>query len=556
MAQSSLKDDFDFFRQAVHAISSTLNLEQAMVSIFHFLKRHFPLEAVSMHSLSLRMSALHLLFLVIKGRFHYLDELIPLGEGAVNYLQNLEREVRITSKPHSEQTEVSKLHSLAISPYLPQKDRAYLVALLSTEQGPVGHLALIGSRPGCFNAEHERKLDILIPVLSLAMINLQSHREVTELKRRLEIANLGLAAEMRRLSETPMIGAKHGLRRVMDAVAQLAGRDVPVLILGETGTGKELIANAIHRVSSRHEAPYLKVNCGAIPDTLIDSELFGHEKGAFTGAVTGRPGRFEQAHGGTLFLDEVGDMPPHAQTRFLRVLQDGIIQRVGGSRVRSVDVRIIAATHRNLEAMVEAGSFREDLYYRLNVFPLPIPSLRERSQDIPSLIHYYVGRISRRLRLSQTPQLDAESLPKLLAYPWPGNVRELENLVERALILDPQGPLRLHTHLPPESGSKAEEPMVEIPQPYLAAPHARKSPDNKDKSPARKFFSDPSGSSNDSLPTLDQLMTDHILQALRQCGGRIHGPKGAAEVLGVNPNTLRKRMDKLGIPYGRSRTYG
>jgi transcriptional regulator with GAF, ATPase, and Fis domain len=555
MVLSSRKDDYDFFRQAVHSISSSLDLAEAMVSTFHFLRQHFPLEAMSLHTLAPRLSALHLLFLVVEGRFHYMDELVPLGGAALEYLQEFERNVRISSRPHSELAEIPKLHSLAISPYLPQRDRAYLVAMLSTEQGGVGHLALIGPRPECFGAEHERKLEILIPALSLAMINLLRHREVTELQSRLEAANRGLAAEVHRLSEAPIIGAKHGLRRIMDAVGQLAGRDVPVLILGETGTGKELIANVIQRISSRHDAPYIKVNCGAVPDTLIDSELFGHEKGAFTGAFSGRPGRFEQAHGGTLFLDEVGDMPLQAQTRLLRVLQDGIVQRVGSTKVRSVDVRIIAATHRNLEAMVREGSFREDLYYRLNVFPLRMPPLRVRTEDIPSLIHYFIGRTARRLRLGQTPQLDADSLPKLLAYLWPGNVRELENLIERALILDPQGLMRLHLLLPSEPSSETEDQVGESPRSHQEADHEDKSLTRRRGGSVQGQLRRAEEPARDAVPTLDQVMTEHILQALRRCGGRIHGPGGTAEMLGVNPNTLRKRMDKLGIPYGRRRPY-
>jgi transcriptional regulator with GAF, ATPase, and Fis domain len=218
-------------------------------------------------------------------------------------------------------------------------------------------------------------------------------------------------------------------------------------------------------------------------------------------------------------------------------------------------VRIIAATHRNLEAMVKDGSFREDLYYRLNVFPLRMPPLRERTQDIPSLIYYYIGRTARRLRLAQTPQLDADSLSKLLAYPWPGNVRELENLVERALILDPQGPLRLHLHLPSESSSKAEEQIRELPRPRQEADHHEKSLTTRPIGSLPEQPSNPWEPNENTLPTLDEAMAKHILQALRLCGGRIHGPGGAAEVLGINPNTLRKRMDKLGIPYGRGTRY-
>ena len=204
-------------------------------------------------------------------------------------------------------------------------------------------------------------------------------------------------------------------------------------------------------MSTRHNAPYVKVNCGAIPDSLIDSELFGHEKGSFTGAIGTRPGRFEQAHEGTLFLDEVGDMPLEAQRRLLRVLQNGVVERIGGSHTLTVDVRIIAATHKNIEQLIEEGQFRRDLFYRLNVFPIHLPPLRERHQDIPRLVHHFLMKKTKRLELCSIPHLASDALPALADHPWPGNVRELENLVERALITTPEGPIYLDQHLPSQT---------------------------------------------------------------------------------------------------------
>jgi transcriptional regulator with GAF, ATPase, and Fis domain len=430
------------------------------------------------------------------------------------------------------------------------------VAFLSRQNKVVGHLSLIGSATDCFTTEHERKLAIIRPAFSLYLTNLLQYQEIAELKNRLAERNRHLVGKLRHLRQNRLVGEEGGLRRIKEMVSQVSGQDVPVLVLGETGTGKELIADAIQRISIRNQAPYVKVNCGAIPETLIDSELFGHEKGAFTGATRSRPGRFEQASGGTLFLDEIGDMPLNVQTRLLRVLQDGILERVGSSRSIQVDVRIIAATHRNIEEMVQKGQFREDLFYRLNVFPIRMPPLRERLQDIPDLVYHFIAKHARLLHLPNTPRLSLESLPKLLDYKWPGNVRELENLVSRALVLDPQEPLSLHRYLPSvathvgtpdfQITKQFEEQLFNMPESHSghAGPPPRIRPD--------KWIS----KAKASIPPLDDVMAEHIRYALQLSNGKVFGPGGAAELLHINPNTLRKRMDKLRIPYGRKKPSG
>ncbi|MBW2523197.1 MAG: sigma-54-dependent Fis family transcriptional regulator, partial [Deltaproteobacteria bacterium] len=263
--------------------------------------------------------------------------------------------------------------------------------------------------------------------------------------------------------------------------------------------------------------PFIVVNCGAIPEALIDSELFGHEKGAFTGALTQKRGRFERAHGGTLFLDEIGEMPLAAQVRLLRVLQNHEIERVGGTERIAVDVRIIAATHRDLEALVREGRFREDLWFRLNVFPITIPPLRERTSDIPALVQHFVDRKAQELKLATTPVLAPGAIDALLDYSWPGNVRELENIVERAMIL--------HRGAPLEFGHRAQHSGEARAALQEAEPQA--------------------------LPPLDSVVERHVRLALEQSGGKIHGPGGAAELLGLNPNTLRSKMRKLRIPFPR-----
>jgi transcriptional regulator with GAF, ATPase, and Fis domain len=298
-----------------------------------------------------------------------------------------------------------------------------------------------------------------------------------------------------------------------------------VLLLGETGTGKELLARALHQRSPRSGRVFVRVNCAAIPATLIESELFGHEKGAFTGAVASRAGRFEAAHGGTLFLDEIGELGVDLQAKLLRVLQDGTFERVGSTRTTRADVRIIAATNRDLERAMAEGRFREDLFYRLSVFPIRVPPLRERPEDIPLLVWWMINRRQGELdrRIDDVPRRVMRALE---SYSWPGNVRELENVIERALILS-QGPTLQ---------------VGEFAGPLRAARPAEAPP------------------SSSAYRTLDEVDRDHIRAVLERCGWRVNGPGNAAEVIGLHPNTLRFRMKKLGIarprmpgPAGRTR---
>ncbi|MEM1437223.1 MAG: sigma 54-interacting transcriptional regulator, partial [Pseudomonadota bacterium] len=344
------------------------------------------------------------------------------------------------------------------------------------------------------------------------------YREILRLQELLADDNRYLQQELIRDQGEQIIGADFGLADVMRAARQVAAHDSPVLLFGETGVGKDVIANHIHQQSSRRDGPMIKVNCGAIPDALMDSELFGHEKGAFTGAIAQKRGRFERADGGTIFLDEIGELPLEAQTRLLRVLQNREIERVGGDETRSVDIRVIAATHRDLRAMVADRTFREDLWYRLNVFPITIPPLRARTDDIPALAEHLIQEKARRLNLGRIPKLTPRAIDLLGRYAWPGNVRELENIIERAMIVSEGGELRIDGLLNVE-GTTA---------------------------PAKK----PRAVKQVTL-TLDQVAAQHIRAVLEQTAGKVHGPDGAAQLLGINPSTLRSRMDKLGIAYGR-----
>jgi DNA-binding NtrC family response regulator len=306
-----------------------------------------------------------------------------------------------------------------------------------------------------------------------------------------------------------IVGHSAALRRVLQQVELVAPTDATVLIDGETGTGKELLARALHTRSARHAGPFITLNCAAIPAGLLESELFGHEKGAFTGAMTQRLGRFELANGGTLFLDEIGDLPLELQPKLLRVLQDHAFERLGSSRTLRTNVRLVAATHRDLLAMVQQGTFREDLYYRLHIFPLTVPPLRERRDDIPLLVRHFAQQYAHQMHKPLAP-IPAEAMEKLVHYDWPGNVRELQNVIERAVILSTHGVL--WPQVP------ARSPGVRS-----AAPVAPQS------------------------ETLDDAMCAHILDALRATNWVVAGPHGAAARLGLKRTTLLCRMEKLGI---------
>jgi transcriptional regulator with GAF, ATPase, and Fis domain len=338
-----------------------------------------------------------------------------------------------------------------------------------------------------------------------------------------------------------VIGARHGLRSVFERVAMVAPSDLPVLLFGETGTGKEVVARVIHDGSVRCDGPFWRVNCGALSPELVDSELFGHERGSFTGAIAQRKGWFEQAHGGTLFLDEVAELSPGAQVRLLRVLQEGELVRVGGAQTIEVDVRIVAATHGDLAAMVEARTFRDDLFYRISAFPLVIPPLRERSGDLPELARYFAERAARRFELRPVA-IEERDLELLRDYSWPGNVRELASVIDRAVLLgegrriDIARSLHLSPRAVPARGSAGEHTAGAPAAPAIAPP----APPITVTSPA-------------TIEPLDDVIRRHIEHALAACQGRIDGPFGAAHKLAINPHTLRARMRKLGVDWRRHR---
>ncbi|MGH7795329.1 MAG: sigma 54-interacting transcriptional regulator [Candidatus Binatia bacterium] len=344
--------------------------------------------------------------------------------------------------------------------------------------------------------------------IAIAVDNMSAYEETRALKARFEAEAVYLQEEIKTEHNfEEIIGQSAPLRELLEKLEQVAPTDATVLIRGETGTGKELLARAIHNRSRRKSRPLVKVNCGAIPSGLVESELFGHEKGAFTGATQRRIGRFELADGGTIFLDEVTELPVDTQVKLLRVLQEGDFERVGSSHTIKVNVRVIAATNRNLQDAVRKGSFRADLFYRLNVFPLEVPALRERPEDIPLLVNFFLSKFAKGLG-KEIRGVSQRSMQSLSRYSWPGNIRELQNIIERAVVL-------------------AKGPVVQIDESMLRA-------------------DEPMGGAA-MIDTLENIERGHIIRALGETNWVIHGKKGAAEMLGINPSTLRSRMEKLGI---------
>jgi formate hydrogenlyase transcriptional activator len=379
---------------------------------------------------------------------------------------------------------------------------------LVSRKGKLGTLYVGSARPDAFSDGDVTILGQTSAQIAIAIDNARAYERVTALNARLADEKHYLEDELRH-EFASIIGSSPALRRVLKAVKTVAPTDSTVLLLGETGTGKELVARAIHDLSPRRERTFVRVSIAALPSGLLESEMFGHEKGAFTGAVASRAGRLELGNRGTLFLDEVGDIPPDIQPKLLRVLQEREFERLGGTRTQQVDVRLVAATNRDLERMVEDGSFRSDLFYRLNVFPITIPPLRERAADIPALARHFVGQCARRLG-RRPPAISDAAREALQQWQWPGNIRELQNVIERAVILSPDDTLVL--------------PMQDL------QPRSRRA-----------------GSKPAAAATLADAERDAILRALRETGGVIAGRSGAAARLGLNRTTLQSKMRRLGI---------
>ncbi len=409
--------------------------------------------------------------------------------------------------------------------------RSLCVSPLIFQSKCIGTLSVISREPDRYSDEDAIFLQEVANQVALAIQNMQSYQEIASLKARLENENVYLREELSTEHNfEEIVGNSPALLTALHAVEQVAPTDATVLIYGETGTGKELVARAIHSRSARNGRALVNVNCSAISAGLVESELFGHMKGAFTGALERRVGRFELADGGTIFLDEIGELSLETQVKLLRVLQEHEFEPVGSSRSVRVDVRVIAATNRNLREAVQSGRFRSDLFYRLNVFPLELPPLRERRPDIPKLVAFYVSRFSKRFRKT-IEGVSRKSMENLVNYPWPGNIRELQNVIERAVVLSVDPTLRLDRDLVPITSAVGKMENAE--------------PEASEHRQADLETSNPL--------TMEEVERNHILITLERAGGIVDGPNGAARVLNLHPNTLRHRMDKLGIQRPRHR---
>ncbi|MCM0081228.1 sigma 54-interacting transcriptional regulator [Geomonas sp. Red32] len=500
----------EFFREVTVRICSSLDVKTALKRAFDYMSLHLPLDTLSINIQDVSLKAIRRIATIVAGS-EQLDQVIHLPKEVWQRMQDRQP---IPTIIHNDQDEYFTL----LAPYIRLKGNSLISVPLTLDAERIGTLVLGAHGEGRYLPCHLKLITRVANPFAIALVNALSYEKLLKYSDRLLDDNHFLSKELIGLTG-PVIGAEGGLRHVAEMVRQVAPLNNTVLLLGETGTGKEVIANAIHAASPRKNGPFIKVNCGAIPENLLDSELFGHEKGAFTGAASDYRGRFERADGGTIFLDEIGELPPAAQVRLLRVLQNREIERVGGSRPIPIDIRVIAATHRNLERMVSKQDFREDLWFRLNVFPIIVPPLRQRKEDILPLTRFFIKRKSQELGMDRAPELAPGAIERLVNYSWRGNVRELENLVERELILHQGGKLRFEL-LPLERREELHQPP------------------RRDGAPV--------------VLRLDEAMARHLSDVLKIAKGKIYGPNGAAELLGVNPSTLRWRLDKLGIPHGRS----
>jgi len=503
-----------FYREITQELFSHLRINDALYAGLSYLQKVMPADLLVLQYSSLEAGIHKIIATATSEGGENCDATIPFTPTARELAWERTKRVQNSDSPvdlvnHTEEDEDVR----AVRDFFKLGDSSVMMMALDIGGQLVGSLALFANGHDRYVKEHAEVFELLQKPAAVVLVSSYLHGENLKFAELLEDDNRFLHQELQQAAGDNIVGEEFGLKGVMDKVRQVATHDSPVLLLGETGTGKDVIANSIHRLSQRRNGPLITVNCGAIPDTLLDSELFGHEKGAFTGALSQKRGRFERANNGTIFLDEIGELPPQAQVRLLRVLQNREIERVGGSDTLPVDIRIIAATNRELENMVKEGTFREDLWFRLNVFPVDIPPLRDRKADIPALVEYFLERKSRELKLQPVPKLTEDTLLMLEAYQWPGNVRELENIIERALIIS--------------QGETLDIPILGV--------------SNLDKEPANINQQD------DTILTFDEMVSQYLRRILELANGKVHGSGGAADLSGLNPSTLRAKLRKLGI---------
>ncbi len=506
----------EFFREVALRIHSSLEIDEAIKAAFNYMCDFIPMDMMGMYLVEDVDDGGVKVFSVSRYGQRLLNEPDDIRE-PILWLNSREvSELEAFEKGQKKPITIDNFGNFP-SPMLKIFPNIERYSMMKMEIGSGGYrscsLVLAKEGKNVYRQHHADLLLSLMKPFSIAMSNAIRYRELLQLKEGLIDENQAMKTDLERVSGDLIVGADFGLRRVMEMVRTVSRTSSPVLLLGETGTGKEVIAKNIHQTSPRRDGPFVRVQCGAMPESLLDSELFGHERGAFTGAVAVNKGRFERANNGTIFLDEIGELSPEAQVKLLRVLQEKEYERVGGQHTLKIDVRVIAATHRNLLEMVHAGKFREDLWFRLNVFPIELPPLRQRKEDIFSLVQYFMVRKARELNLPVNQSLAPGTLERLLQYDWPGNVRELQNVVERGLIVCNGQP-------------------IEIPASYF---------------PGRAAIVQ---NSENRMDTLENVVRAHLCRVLEATRGRIEGSGGAAEILALNPSTLRGKLRKYRIPFG------
>lgn len=506
----------EFYQQIVKRICSALDLKTSLCQSLQYLQHFLPVQWMGVNLYEPDLKRLRNIAAARVGKMRALGAQqldgfsVPLSLEALQFLESVSLpHARLINHPMSEP--IGRFIAEAIG----SENFSAMVIYIEVQGKWLGNLGLMVDGQGQYTKEHLRLFSLLKDPFAIALSNALQHQEVLKLQGMLEEENKTLLRELHPPSDKEIVGRHAGLKDVMDMVQEVAFRESPVLLIGETGVGKDMVASTIHYRSPRRDGPFVKVNCGAIPDTLIDSELFGHEKGAFTGATNQRRGRFERAHTGTIFLDEIGELPLSAQVRLLNVLQDREIERIGGSQAIKLDFRIIAATNRDLVKMIEEDRFRLDLWYRLKVFPISIPPLRERREDIVPLVRFFIETKARKMNIYPLPTLATGVEDRLINYSWPGNIRELENWVERSLILSKGGVMTFHQAFGDEEKAASSDSFDASAKPLH----------------------------------LNHVLCAHIKRVLRLSRGRIAGPGGAAEMLGIHPNTLRHKMKMLGIPF-------
>jgi transcriptional regulator with GAF, ATPase, and Fis domain len=513
-------DERTFVHEATQSLFSSLCIEEALHAFISYLRHYIPLDAINTGVCDSFQKNIRYLAVANNEIGVLVDETVHLSSEAIEdgWKYKIGSVVIDNCVSSSRVVQESLWHFISAGFDVYQNDSADEFSTMTITIGlgkpiyAIYNMVALGKDR--YTDVHKERLMLLEQPLKGAILNLVHHRDILSQNEKLKKTNEALLNRLGHTDAKRIIGAETGLRNALDKARQVAVTDSPVLLKGETGTGKELLAHAIHQMSNRSENPIVCINCGAIPESLVDSELFGYEKGAFTGASELKRGYFEQADKGTIFLDEVAELPLSVQVKLLRVLQEKMFYRVGGQRLISVDIRVITATHRDLANMVNQGTFRKDLWFRLNVFPIYLPPLRERLEDIPEMSAHIATLKAKEMNLPFQPRFAPEAMKQLKAYGWPGNIRELQNIIEHKLIISGSSLLSFPDLIRFQTGE-----------------------------PIRKKVSE----NSDQFKSIHDLISEHIREALRISEGKIYGPGGAAELLGLNPSTLQGKMRKYQI---------